>query len=50
MLDVTRLLCGDLSTGEVLRHVRNTATTEAESRGSTTRLNTMGGNDLLIIS
>ena len=30
MLDVTRLLCGDLSTGEVLRHGRNTGTTSQE--------------------
>lgn len=30
MLDVGRLLCGDLSTGEVLRHGRNTATMPSE--------------------
>ncbi len=30
MLDVGRLLCGDLSTGEVLRHGRNTASLPSE--------------------
>jgi radical SAM protein with 4Fe4S-binding SPASM domain len=30
MLDVARLLCGDLSRGDVLRHGRNTATTPRE--------------------
>jgi hypothetical protein len=30
MLDVARLLCGDLTTGEVLRHGRNTATMPRE--------------------
>ena len=30
MLDVARLLCGNLSTGEVLRHGRNTATMPRE--------------------